>query len=384
MTKETAKKIVDLLFKLYDKNDENLLINHHTKGLVLEFIGGEPLMNVDVIDYTLGYFIEQCVEKDHPWLFNFRASMTTNGILYFEPKVQEFLKKFNNLLSLTVTVDGPKEVHDACRKDKNGEGSFDRSIAAWDDWKEVVGAENISTKVTISPENLPLIGSVFDFFIDRGCTQINANPIFEHNWTPEEAAVYYKILKDLANSMLKKDYRIFTSIFRSNVGYPVPSTYTSNWCGGTSAMLAFDPQGNAYPCLRYMASSLGPDIPPIIIGDVNGIYETPEAKAIYEDMKKVTRQSQSTQECIDCQIASGCSWCSAANYALTGSYNKRATNICWMHRAAALANVYYWNMQYRIDGSERRQPLYLARNIATQIISNEEYDKLLELSLDGN
>ena len=55
-----------------------------------------------------------------------------------------------------------------------------------------------------------------------------------------------------------------------------------------------------------------------------------------------------------------------------------------MHRAEALANVYYWNMQYRIDGSERRQPLYLARNIATQIISDEEYDKLLELSLDGN
>ena len=82
MTKETAKEIVDLLFKLYDENDENAFINHHVYGLVLDFIGGEPLMNIEVIDYTLGYFIEKCIKKDHIWLTNFRASMSSNGILY--------------------------------------------------------------------------------------------------------------------------------------------------------------------------------------------------------------------------------------------------------------------------------------------------------------
>jgi uncharacterized protein len=79
-------------------------------------------------------------------------------------------------------------------------------------------------------------------------------------------------------------------------------------------MLAFDPEGKAYPCLRYMPSSLGTDREPIIIGDTDGIYNTPETKAIYDDMQKVTRQSQSTQECIDCPIAAGCAWCSAWNY----------------------------------------------------------------------
>ena len=58
MTKETAKKIIDLLFKLYDENKEDSFINHHTRGIVLDFIGGEPLMNIDVIDYTMTYFIE--------------------------------------------------------------------------------------------------------------------------------------------------------------------------------------------------------------------------------------------------------------------------------------------------------------------------------------
>ena len=146
-------------------------------------------------------------------------------------------------------------------------------------------------------------------------------------------------------------------------------------------MLAFDPQGFAYPCVRYMASSLGPDIKPIIIGDTNGIYNTPEYQAIYDDMQKVTRQSQSTQECLDCPVASGCAWCSAWNYQETGSYNKRSTNICWMHRAESLACTYYWNNYYRKHNSQERQTVYLPKDIALQIISEDEYNKLKELSL---
>lgn len=57
MTKEVAKAAVDLLFKLYDDNDENMVINHHTHGIVLDMIGGEPFMNVEVMDYITEYFI---------------------------------------------------------------------------------------------------------------------------------------------------------------------------------------------------------------------------------------------------------------------------------------------------------------------------------------
>ena len=52
MSKETAKKIIDLLFKLYDEDNDDMVINHHTKGLVLDFIGGEPFMNVETIEYA--------------------------------------------------------------------------------------------------------------------------------------------------------------------------------------------------------------------------------------------------------------------------------------------------------------------------------------------
>lgn len=379
MTKETAKKIVDLLFKLYDEDNPNTVINHHTKGLILDFIGGEPFMNVEIIEYVIEYFMNQCFLKNHVWLTNFRVSMSSNGILYFEPKVQDFLNKYKQFISLNITIDGPKEVHDLCRVDYDGKGSFDRAIAAWDDWLAKIGSKQVTTKVTIAPENLPYMESIFEFFFSRGCKRINANPIFEHPWTIEEAQLYYKILIKLADKLLDSP-DCSSSLFRSYNGNPLSSKDTRNWCGGTSAMLAFDPQGNAYPCLRYMESSLNGKVPPIIIGNTDGIYNTPEYKAIYDDMKAVTRQSQSTQECLDCPVASGCAWCSAANYVLTGSYNKRSTNICWMHRAESLANVYYWNLKYRHEKSTERKPLYLPRDIAIKIITNEQYDELIELS----
>ena len=380
MSNETAKQIVDLLFKLYDEDKDGAVINHHTKGIILDFIGGEPFMNVETMDYVVGYFMDECYRRDHLWLTNFRVSISSNGMLYFYPQVQHFLQKYKAFVSLNITIDGPKEVHDLCRKDWNGFGSFDRAMAAWEHWQKEIGQENIETKVTISPENLPLMEEIFDFFLSRGCRSIHANPVFEHKWTVEEAKLYYCILIRLAERLLREE-RATSSLFSDYKGEPLLSSDTSNYCGGTSAMLAFDPDGKAYPCVRYMESSLGTDQPPIVIGDMNGIYNTSEYQAIYDDMNAVTRQSQSSEECLDCPVASGCAWCSAWNYQETGSYNKRSMNICWMHRAEALAGTYYWNVYYQMHNSERRKPVYLPRNIARQIISDEEYDELLQYAM---
>ena len=94
MSFDVAKKGVDLLFDMY-KKDSDPFINHNTKAIILDFIGGEPLMAIDVIDYICTYFVKKCVELDHPWLYTWRASMTTNGALYFDERVQKFLKKFS-------------------------------------------------------------------------------------------------------------------------------------------------------------------------------------------------------------------------------------------------------------------------------------------------
>ena len=85
MSNETAKAAVDLLFRLYDEDKENAFINHHTKGLILDFIGGEPFMNVETMDYIVNYFMEECFRRNHIWLTNFRISISSNGLLYFYP-----------------------------------------------------------------------------------------------------------------------------------------------------------------------------------------------------------------------------------------------------------------------------------------------------------
>ena len=66
----------------------------------------------------------------------------------------------------------------------------------------------------------------------------------------------------------------------------------------------------------------------------------------YNKLEQITRRSQSTDECYNCPIASGCSWCSAYNYEIYGTPNKRTTFICPMHKARVLANIYYWNKTY--------------------------------------
>ena len=379
MSKEVGKQGIDLLFNMYDENKEDAYINHHTKGLIIEFIGGEPFMNIDVIEYLTEYFLEQCIKKEHQWLVNSRFSISSNGMLYFNPKVQAYLKKYHPFVCLNITIDGPQELHDSCRKDQEGNGSFQTAFSAWLDYKKY--GYDMSTKITIAPENLQYLDTIFQFFIENECNIIYANPIFEHQWTIKESKIYYHKLIDLANLLLSNSLNIYNNLFEEQIGQPMLSNDNQNWCGGTGAMLAFDPDGIAYPCLRYMPSSLGQSQLPIIIGNIDGIYNTKETIDLNKQLNAVTRRSQSSNECFNCHIASGCAWCSGWNYQETGSFNKRSTNICWMHRARVLANVYYWNMYYIKNKIDKKFILNEDRNIAINIIDDKEYDKLLLLSM---
>ena len=143
-------------------------------------------------------------------------------------------------------------------------------------------------------------------------------------------------------------------------------------------MISVDWKGDIYPCIRYMESSLGDDVPPIIVGNVyDGICVCDEHKKCSECLKAVNRLTQSTDECIYCPIAEGCSWCQAYNYQDSGGdINKRATYICIMHKARALANCYHWNMYYRLKNENKRFKLWLPDEEALKIISQEELDFL--------
>ena len=74
--------------------------------------------------------MDRCLKENHPWLYTWRGSITSNGILITNPKVKEFFNKFKNFISFTITIDGPREIHDACRKYPTGEGTYEDTYAA--------------------------------------------------------------------------------------------------------------------------------------------------------------------------------------------------------------------------------------------------------------
>ena len=135
-----------------------------------------------------------------------------------------------------------------------------------------------------------------------------------------------------------------------------------------------------------MPNSLGPDVKPLTIGHVDhGIEATCDEKECVRCLKCIDRRTQSTDECFNCPIADGCGIlpqqlrCSAYNYQMFGTADKRATYICVMHKVRALANAYYWNRLCRAQGQSKRFKIHTPEDWALEIISPKEWTMLKEL-----
>ena len=122
MSFETAKIFLDKLF-----NDEYDFINSkNTDAIVFDFIGGEPLLEIELIEQIIKYSLNTMIRLKHPWLKYFTTSMCSNGLLYNTPKVQKFFKKYGHWWGgYSVSVDGNKELHDKCRIDCEGNPTYD-------------------------------------------------------------------------------------------------------------------------------------------------------------------------------------------------------------------------------------------------------------------
>lgn len=344
MSLETAKAAVDMLLAA-DERTNQYITSTEVAGVVLDFIGGEPLLEVELIDQILDYFVAQTFRLHHPWATRWKASMSTNGTLYFRPEVQRFLDKWAKHLSLSISIDGDKQLHDSCRVFPDGSGSYDLAIAAAKDYMTKGNA--LGSKMTIAPGNVDYLYHAVIGLLDAGYRAINLNCVYEKGWTLDHAATLYTQLKRLADFVLLSDEQPYLSIFSESIGHPLSEDDNQNWCGGTGLMLAVDCDGLFFPCLRYMGTSLGHEQRPYAIGDLeHGINVLPEHRARVAEMAAVTRRSQSTDECFNCPIASGCSWCSAYNYQCTGTPDQRVTYICPMHKARVLANAYYNKRMY--------------------------------------
>ena len=381
MSKETAMKIVDFLFE-EDLKNSRIINNNTAQGIILDFIGGEPLLEIELIDFFVRYFKLKAIELNHRWQLFYAISITSNGVLYDNEKVKEFLFKNSKKTSLTITIDGNKKLHDSCRIFKDGAPSYEIVSKNLHSYIEKYG--RTTTKLTLAPANIKYtyeaIKNLYEEFYLEG---VWANCVYEEGWSISDSKIFYEQLKLLSNWIIDNDIALdfYCTLYDETIGREKIKSDDNNWCGGTGQMLSFSANENIQPCLRYTEFNLNQKQPEITIGNLaEGLLNTKCAKNTFDELEKITRKSQSTEECFNCPIASGCAWCSAYNYEIYGTPNKRATFICPMHKARVLANVYYWNKIYKKYNINKKFEMNCPKEWALEIVSKEEYEMLCNLT----
>lgn len=338
MTFEVAKQAIDYI--LSHESD----IVFATKSVIWDFIGGEPFIEIDLIDSICDYIKSEMYRLNHHWFDSYRFNFTTNGINYHEEKVQKFLDKNKNHAYVTITIDGTEIKHDINRIYKSGKGSYKdvvKNIPLW-----LKQYPHAGTKVTISTADIPYIKDSVLHLFSLGINEVNINCVFEDVWNEGDDLIFEEQLILLADEIIEnKLYKTkVCSFFTEHLGKPMnPIIDNQNWCGAGN-MLSIDAAGNFYPCTRFAKYSLR-DKKAWIIGNIHDGIDKNKIRGFLT----LDRCTQSTQECIDCEVAEGCAWCQGENYdaADTPTAFQRATAICKMHKARVRANNYYWNKLYR-------------------------------------
>lgn len=332
MSFETAKKAIDYVLSRSDVYNE--------KSVTWDFIGGEPFLEIDLIDKICDYIKLRTYELSHPWFDNYRFSFSTNGLLYRSDAVQRFIKKNLAHLSVSVSLDGNKEKHDAQRIFPDGRGSYDAVLKAIPLWLEQFPQGGV--KATIGRDDLKYVKDSVLHLYELGITQVNMNTIYEDVWQDGDDELFEEQLRELADVIIEKEwYRDYQcTLFSRVIGFPMDAERENqNWCGAGS-MLAFGTNGALYPCLRFIQYSLERREE-----KSTGDLTSGRNVNLLRPFMALDRVSQSPQKCLDCEVAFGCAWCQGNNYdcAETETIYQRATYICKMHKARVRANNYLWN-----------------------------------------
>lgn len=359
MSWETAKSFIDMVLSNRKDFPED--------SVVWDFIGGEPFLEIELIDKICDYLKVRMYELNHPWFNSYRFSFSTNGINYHTTAVQNFIKKNRNHLSIGITIDGTQKKHDLNRIYKHtGIGSYEDVVKNIPLWLEQF--PDAGTKVTISSADIPYIKESVLHLFELGIHQVNINVVFENVWKEGDDVLFENQLMSLADEIIDgeyyKDYAC--SFFSEIIGKPLDIDLDNqNWCGA-GKMLSVDAEGNLYPCTRFAQYSLR-DKKAWIIGNIkDGIDQNKLRPFLTLD-----RISQSSQECLNCEVASGCAWCQGENYdsAETHTVFQRSTAICKMHKARVRANNYYWNKLYRkLEMGGMREQYAASRRVDNSVI----------------
>lgn len=312
MSLEVGKKALDYLVKA-SKNRRNLDV---------DFFGGEPLMNWEVVKELVAY--GRSIEKENNK--NFRFTITTNGVLLDEEKIDFINEHMHNVV---LSLDGRKTVNDLMRPFRNGKGSYDLIVPKFQRLVEKRGQKDYFIRGTFTRHNLDFAEDVVHYkelgFDITSLEPVVTDPKMDYAIREEDLPKVlneYEKLSELYIDM-KKDNPNFTFyhfVADLNQGPCVIRKITG--CGAGSSYLAVTPKGDLYPCHQFVDNS------DFKLGDVDsGIVN----KKIVEDFSKVNVYSK--PECSDCWAKFYCSGgCMANAFHANGDVTKPYKVGCEMEK----------------------------------------------------
>ena len=292
MSLEVGKRALDFLI-------EN---SGSRRNLEVDFFGGEPLMNFQMIKDLVAYARE--IEKKHGK--NFRFTLTTNGVLVDDDVIEFANKEMSNVV---LSLDGRKEVHDRFRVDYSGKGSYDKIVPKFQKFVSARQGKNYYMRGTFTHHNPDFLNDVKQM-LDLGFTELSMEPVVcapsdPSALTESDIEIVLKQYEDLARLMLErqkqgKPFTFYHYMLDLSDG---PCIYKRiSGCGSGTEYMAVTPWGDLYPCHQFVGEEK------FKLGD---IYKGVDNTAVQEEFASCNVYSH--KECKDCWARLYCSGGCAAN-----------------------------------------------------------------------
>ena len=286
-----------------------LMNNSGTRhNLEVDFFGGEPLMNWDVVKQLVAY--ARSVEKERGK--NFRFTLTTNGVLIDDDVIDFANKEMSNVV---LSLDGRKEIHDATRVDYRGQGSYEKIVPKFQKLVKSRGGKGSYMRGTFTHQNPDFTKDVFHM-ADLGFTELSMEPVVcaaddPMALTPEDIEIVKEQYEILAKDMIRREkegkpitfYHYMIDLTEG------PCIYKRiSGCGSGTEYMAVTPWGDLYPCHQFVGEET------YKLGDIwNGVTND----ALREEFRACNAYAR--PECKDCWAKLYCSGGCAANaYHATG------------------------------------------------------------------
>ena len=298
MSFEVGKRALDFLIE----NSEN------QKNLEVDFFGGEPLMNWEVVKQLVAYGRSREEETGK----HFRFTLTTNGVLVDDEVIEFSNQEMNNVV---MSLDGRREVHDALRKTVTGRGSYDEIVPKFQKFAKLRGEREYYIRGTYTNRNVEFTKDIFHM-ADLGFDKLSREPVV---CPPDDPYA----LSDKDMPVLLEQYEILAKemLRREKEGKPItfyhymidlehgPCVYKRiSGCGSGTEYMAVTPWGDLYPCHQFVGEEKF---------RLGNIWDGVDNDAVREEFKRCNAYAR--PDCQDCWAKLYCSGGCAANaYHATG------------------------------------------------------------------